>query len=65
MKDYVGVIAGPVFNNIQLNYFPANDNEGNSKPYWYAATANNALHDTMALRSRMEYQPRRDKQLFY
>jgi hypothetical protein len=45
VKDYVGVIAGPVFNNIQLNYFPANDNEGNSKRYWYAATANNALHD--------------------
>lgn len=45
VKDYIGVISGPVFNNIQLNYFPANDDTGNSKRFWYAATANNALHD--------------------
>ena len=45
VKDYVGTLYGPDFrnNNVVYSHVTADDNRG--KLYWYAATANNALHE--------------------
>ena len=50
VRDYVGVINGPNFNNINVNYHmwePDNPiSQGSSTHlYWGAATTNNALHE--------------------
>jgi len=45
IKDNAGAIAGPVFNNIAINYhlWTAQGSQGHR--FWGAATANNALHE--------------------
>ena len=45
VKDYVGKIGGPNFSNIQVVYGHVTDDSDRGKLYWYAATANNALHE--------------------
>lgn len=37
--------SGPPYNNIQITYFPENDDASPAKAQWYAATANNALYE--------------------
>ncbi len=37
--------SGPPYNNLQIYYFPEEDDSSRDKAYWYAATANNALHE--------------------
>ena len=45
IKDYVGVINGPVFNNISDNFDMWNNQGTSAHLYWGAATVNNALHE--------------------
>jgi hypothetical protein len=45
VKDYVGVIHGPTFNNINVCYDFSNDGGSTAHYYWSAATVNNALHE--------------------
>lgn len=45
IKDYVGVIWGPNFNNIQVNYNMYNVQGSQAHRYWGAATVNNSVHE--------------------
>ena len=36
---------GANYNNIQIQYWPETNNSKNNRMYWYAAHANNALHE--------------------
>jgi len=45
VKDYVGVINGPNFDNINVNYELWADQGSPAHIYWGAATVNNALHE--------------------
>ncbi len=44
VKDYIGVSFAP-FNQMEVDYLQDNDNGSRERMYWYAATANNALHE--------------------
>ena len=45
IKDKVEEVATLPFNDEESFYTPSNDDQGTSKLYWYAATANNALYE--------------------
>lgn len=45
VKDFVGVIGGPKFNNIQVEYGMWSNQGSSAHIYWGAATVNNALHE--------------------
>lgn len=45
VKDYVGRLKGPRFNNISVNYEMWSEQGGTAHLYWGAATVNNANHD--------------------
>ncbi len=45
VKDYVGVIHGPTFNNIEVCYDFSTDAGSTAHYFWAAATVNNALHE--------------------
>ncbi len=45
VKDYVGNIWGPYYNNIEVNYMDVLDNSSTNHRYWAAATVNNSLHE--------------------
>lgn len=45
VKDYLGKISGPTFNNISVIYNTGGSGSSASLLFWYAATANNALWD--------------------
>jgi hypothetical protein len=45
VKDYVGDISGPTFNNISVNYHMYSNIGSRAHRYWGAATVNNALHE--------------------
>lgn len=44
VKDYVGVRFAP-FNQLAVDYNPVFANDSRDRMHWYAATANNALHE--------------------
>ena len=45
VKDYVGRIWGPTFNNINVCYDFSSDAGSTAHYFWSAATVNNALHE--------------------
>jgi len=45
IKDYLGVKAGPTFNNYLVRYDVSSNNGSNNHRLWAAATINNALHE--------------------
>jgi len=45
VKDYVGKLKGPTFNNISVNYHMYSNVGSRAHRYWGAATVNNALHE--------------------
>ncbi|MFM9949840.1 MAG: hypothetical protein ACKV1O_18030 [Saprospiraceae bacterium] len=45
IKDNAGAIAGPVFNNIAINYHIWTAQGSQAQRFWGAATVNNALHE--------------------
>jgi len=45
VKDYVGVINGPNFDNINVNYESWTNQGSPAHIYWGAATVNNAVHE--------------------
>ena len=45
VKDYVGRLKGPRFNNISVNYEMWSEEGSTAHLYWGAATVNNANHD--------------------
>ena len=45
VKDYVGRISGPVFNNISVTYGNSTVDISQAKRYWMAATVNNAIQE--------------------
>ena len=45
IKDYVGVLWGPDFNNIEVNYGRWTEQGSSAQVYWGAATVNNAIHE--------------------
>jgi hypothetical protein len=45
VKDYVGVVYGPNFNNINVNYDHSTDEGSRAQHFWAAATVYNALHE--------------------
>lgn len=45
IKDYVGVISGGTFNNIEVNYNSWTDEGSQIQRYWGAATVNNTVHE--------------------
>lgn len=44
IKDQAN-FGSPPYNNIQIVYFPENNDASRAKTHWYAATANNALYE--------------------
>lgn len=45
VKDYAGVIGGPTFNDVSINYEMWTEQGSRAQRYWGAATVNNALHE--------------------
>jgi len=45
VKDYLGKMSGPAFNNISVIYNTGGSSGSAALLFWYAATANNALWD--------------------
>lgn len=45
IKDNAGAIAGPIFNNIAINYHLWTAQGSQAQRFWGAATVNNALHE--------------------
>lgn len=45
VKDFVGCLDGPDFNNISVNYHMWNEQGSQGHRYWGAATVNNAVHE--------------------
>lgn len=45
VKDYVGQVSGPNFNNIQVRYNMYENQATQAHRFWGAATVNNALHE--------------------
>lgn len=45
VKDYVGKLSGPSFNNITTKYWMWSSKGSSTHIYWGAATVNNALHE--------------------
>ena len=45
VKDYVGQVDGPVFNNIETNYHMWTAQGSQAHRFWGAATVNNAVHE--------------------
>ena len=45
VKDYVGMISGPHFNNITTKYWMWSNKGSAEHVYWGAATVNNAVHE--------------------
>ncbi len=45
VKDYVGVISGPNFNNIQVSYNMWAQQGSQAHRYWGASTVNNCVHE--------------------
>jgi len=57
IKDKVGKIGGPQFNNIQVAYERNVGNNTNNHLYWGAATVNNALHEFNELAGQEKINP--------
>lgn len=45
VKDYIGKLEGPTFNNTVTNYRMWGDQGSNAHIFWGAATVNNAVHE--------------------
>lgn len=48
VRDYVGMLSGPRFNNINVEYLGSNNGRSADQLFWVAATTHNAVQDYLS-----------------